>query len=344
VYRFLTQECPDRIPEVVKRLRAKHVVTAVAEQRAARELLSIHEAFSTEGHEILAFKGPALAAQAYSHLGWRQSGDLDILVRKCDLPRVASVLAARGYRPRRYRSGDVDFGFFGSFEDQFTRQDSPPIDLHLALLPRYFPFRPRQEELWRRAVAVELDGRQVRTLAPDDHLIFSIAHATKHGWGWAPLRAMCDIAALTATGLIDWERNEFEFERVKCARVLRLAALLAKTFAGAQVPNGVLERAVADERVMGLARQIARRLFPAPGLVPSIYCDWIVPLSVTESWGRRARYLIDRALRPTIEDWDAMPLPRSLFWMYYVTRPARLLVTHGRRFLRLRPSVLFNEQ
>jgi len=31
-----------------------------------------------------------------------------------------------------------------------------------------------------------------------------------------------------------------------------------------------------------------------------------------------------RALTPTLEDWDAMPLPAPLFPLYYLTRPFRL--------------------
>lgn len=332
VHRFLAGECADRVPaSIAAGLRARYAVSAIAQLRAARELLSVREALSSVGLEMLALKGPALAVQAYGDLGARQSGDLDILVRQDDLPRIARILAERGYRPRRYESGAPDFGFFCSFEDQFEKQDSPLIDLHLALLPRYFPFSPNHEAVWRRAVAVEIDGRPIQTLAPDDHLIFSIAHATKHGWGWAALRAMRDIAALTATELVDWERDEFELERLGCGRMLRLGALLANSLAGARVAASVLGRAVSDAGVVRLARQIALRLFPAPGLLPSVYCDWIVPLSATEGWGKRARYLIDRGLSPTIEDWDALPLPRTLYWMYYLTRPARLLLLHGPR-------------
>jgi hypothetical protein len=334
VHRFLAAECADRVPaDIAARLRAGYVANALAHLRLARDLLAVHDALCSVGLGMLALKGPALAIQAYGDLAARQSGDLDILIRPGDLPRIGRILAERGYRSRRHQSSAPDFGFFRCFEDQFEKQGGVMIDLHLALVPIYFPFRPNHETVWRNAVAVELAGHRMQTLAPDDHLIFSIAHATKHGWAWASLRAMCDIAALTATGLVDWERGEWEMERLRCSRMLRLGALLAYAFAGAQVPAGVLARAVSDPHAMRLAREIASRFFPAPGLVPSVYSDWVVPVSAIEGWGKRARYLIDRGLRPTIEDWEALPLPRALYWMYYLTRPARLLLLHGPRFV-----------
>jgi len=332
VRRFLAQECADHVPaDIAARLRAGYAGNAVMHLRVARELVAVHDALRSVGLDIIALKGPALAIQAYGDLGARQSGDLDILVRQDDLPQVGRILAERGYRPRRYESGAPDFGFFRSFEDQFEKQGGLLIDLHLTLVPIYFPFRPKHEAVWRSAVAVEIEGRRIQTLAPDDHLLFSIAHATKHGWGWASLRAMCDIAALTATRLVDWERDEWEMEQLRCSRMLRLGALLAYVFAGAHIPASVLGRAVSDPHAMRLTREITSRLFPAPGLVPPIYSDWAVPLSAIEGWGKRARYLIDRGLRPTIEDWEALPLPRALYWMYYLTRPARLLFLHGPR-------------
>jgi Uncharacterised nucleotidyltransferase len=334
VYRFVAAHSAGAVPEAIAaRLRGGYAANAVRHLWLGRELGAIDEALSSAGVKALALKGPALAVQAYGELAARQSADLDILVRRDELPRIAGVLAGRGYRARRYESGAVDFGFFRSFEDQFEKQGGLLIDLHLTLAPIYFPFRPDEEAVWRNAVAVEIDGRPIKTLAPDDHLMFSLAHATKHGWGWGSLRAMADIAALSATGRVDWDRDEREMERLGCARMTRLGALLAHAFAGAPVPASVLERAVSDPRTMRLARGITQRLFPAPGLVPSVYTDWMVPVRAIDGWNKRARYFIDRGLRPTIEDWEAMPLPHALYWMYYLTRPMRLLLLHGPRLV-----------
>jgi Uncharacterised nucleotidyltransferase len=189
--------------------------------------------------------------------------------------------------------------------------------------------------MWRNAVTVNLEGGDVTTLAPRDQLIFSILHATKHGWGSGSLRSMCDIAGLTATGRVDWEQIEDEMARIGCARMCRLGAVLAHFLAGADVSEAVLERSTSDTRVMQLVAGIARNLFPAP----SLRCDWFVPLSAIEGWGRRVRYLLIRGLRPTIDDWEALPLPKALHWIYYLVRPVRLMIQRGVRLLPSRPQI-----
>jgi hypothetical protein len=185
-------------------------------------------------------------------------------------------------------------------------------------------------------VKINLELGAVDTLAPGDHLLFSILHATKHGWGCGALRSMCDIAGLTSTGLIDWGQAEDKMAQFGCARMFRLGAVLAHTFAGAAVPEGVLERSTSDGRVMRLAGGIARSLFPAP---PFYRCDWLVPLSAIEGWGRRAQYLLTRILRPTIDDWESISLPKALYWAYYLTRPVRLMIQQGARIFPRRPQI-----
>jgi hypothetical protein len=320
-------ECVDLVPtNTIKRLRFAYACNAIQHRCLARELVQLSTELVSGGAPSIALKGPALAILAYGRIEARQSGDLDILVRTSDLPLIASVFAKHGYRAQSYQERPPDVGFFDGFEDKFVSERGE-IDLHLELLPSYFPF-PNREAIWRDAVKVNLEGGDVKTLAPSDQLLFSILHATKHGWGWGSLRSMCDIAGMTATGLVDWEQTEDEMARFGCKRMCRLAAVLAHTFAGAAVPDRVLERSTSDAKVMQLAAEIARSLFPVPQLLRSV---WFFQLSTIEGLGRRVRYLLTRGLRPTIGDWEALPLPKALYWAYYLARPVRLVIRRGPR-------------
>ncbi len=334
VYTTLSEHYADAVPAtVLKRLRHAYARNTLAHRWLAQELVQISNALDSSGGRLIALKGPALAVQAYGDLAARQSGDMDVFVRARELPRIAELLVKRGYRPRRYRDGAPDLGFYRSFEDQFVSERGQIVDLHLTLVPTYFPLPMGPEAVWRDAVAIELAGGEVATLSPNDQLIFAIVHAAKHGWGWAALRSVCDIAALAESGLVDWETIEHEMTRAGCARMLRLGAVLSHAFAAARVPENLLKRSVADGQAMDLASGIARRLFPAPGLWPSMYCDWIVPMRTIEGMRRRVQYLLTRGLRPTVEDMEALPLPRGLRWAYCLTRPIRLAVLHTPRLL-----------
>jgi hypothetical protein len=59
-----------------------------------------------------------------------------------------------------------------------------------------------------------------------------------------------------------------------------------------------------------------------------------VPLFLIETAPRRIRYLADRAISPTLENWEAMPLPASLFPLYFLTRPFRLAFANAKKITR----------
>jgi len=96
------------------------------------------------------------------------------------------------------------------------------------------------------------------------------------------------------------------------------------------LPSPVLDPATSDKKVMRLAAGIARTLFPVPELLRS---GWFFQLNAIEGIGWRARYLLNRGLRPTIAEWESLPLPKAFYWVYCVTQPTRLAVHHGVRLL-----------
>jgi hypothetical protein len=302
----------------------------------ARELVRISAELSAAGVAMLALKGPTLAALAYGDLASRHFADLDILIREHDLPSAAAILARSGYRPRRCGRDTPGVGFFRSTEDEFWRDGGAVIDVHWRLVPHYFPFATDPDLLWQRAVMVELEGAPVATLAPADLLSFLIAHATKHGW--ANLREICDVAALAARIDFDWDALLHDSERLGCARMMKLGALLAGEPGGAAIAPAILARARSDVRASALAHEIRARLFTEGGSRPGLFHDWIVPLRAIEGGARRARYLLERGLRPTIEDWETLALPRALYPLYYAARPLRLALHHGPRLFSRAPA------
>jgi hypothetical protein len=61
------------------------------------ELLRLTKCFHTAGIPMVPFKGPILAAAAYGDVTLRHFSDLDILVRKENLPEARSLLLSLGY-------------------------------------------------------------------------------------------------------------------------------------------------------------------------------------------------------------------------------------------------------
>ncbi|MGH7906173.1 MAG: nucleotidyltransferase domain-containing protein [Candidatus Binataceae bacterium] len=335
LYRFLNPARAALVPEpVMRNLRMSFHANAMRNRMMIGELLRILARFESGGIAALTFKGPVLALLAHGDAAMRQIADLDILVRYADAGRATEALIAEGYIPRINQSEALRAGFSQTSEDVFESPNgTAPIDLHWRLTPRYFPFAPSPDSLWPRAINFMLDGHPVPALSVGDLMLFLCVHSAKHGW--PVLGNIADIAFLArAQPQLDWSRIYDEAFRLKCRRMLLLGAHLAGNLLAAPVPADLLHLARRDKPVMSLARRVLRNLFTSSGDSDARgVAGWSIPLRSIESVSGRVNYLLDRALAPTIEDWEFMAMPPPLFPLYYALRPARLALQNAARLI-----------
>jgi hypothetical protein len=112
-----------------------------------------------------------------------------------------------------------------------------------------------------------------------------------------------------------------------------LGLQLAHELIGAAIPSEFLAAMRADPAVDRLARRVVNAMFRNFGDRARLSQELIVPLLSIETAPRRIRYLSDHAIWPTLEDWEAMPLPASLFPLYFLTRPFRLAFAKAKKLL-----------
>jgi hypothetical protein len=347
VYRYLTSELAEVMPsDAATVLRRAFHGNSLRNLHLSRELVRLTALLEQGGVEPLALKGPALAVTAYGDIAMRQFTDLDLLVRKSEVTRAVGILFNEGYAPHAGCSlGDL--GRAGAYELALARPGAmTEIDLHWRLVPPYFPLAPDGEELWRRAVRVEVEGAAVRTLAHADYLLYLCAHGAKHGWQL--LGGICDLAELirassrtAARASLDWNDLSARAARTGARRAFALGMLLAHELLDAAVPDDVLEAARREPAVMRAARSFIGYVSD-PGVDgPGFYQRWSVPLRVIAKPGARMRYLAARALLPSADDREFLRLPPVLHPLYYLLRPVRVAFKEGpavlRRLVRLAP-------
>ncbi|MGA8566911.1 MAG: nucleotidyltransferase family protein [Candidatus Binataceae bacterium] len=349
VYRYLTSELEDVLPaDATSDLRRAFYGNSVRNLHLARELVRLTALLERGGVEPLALKGPALAVAAYGAVAMRQFTDLDLLVRKSEVRRAAEILLDEGYTPSAgYSLADLDRP--GGYEIAMARAGAlTEIDLHWRLIPSYFPLTLDGEELWRRAVRIEIEGAAVRTLAAADHLLYLCAHGAKHGW--QALGGICDLAelmrassrtseqglsqTLSQTFSIDWDELSARAERAGARRALELGVLLAHELLEAAVPAAVLEAARREPAVVRAAQSFIGYVSDPGDHGPGFYQRWVVPLGVIAEPGARLRYLAARALLPSADDREFLRLPLALYPLYYLLRPVRVALKEGPAALR----------
>jgi hypothetical protein len=295
-------------------------------------VLEIAAAFERENIDALALKGPVLALDAYGDLAMRVFGDLDFLVRLEDLPRAAKSLERIGYASPAFDAAAVASGFFPDIALNFARADSI-VDLHWRLAPRYFPFAPIGEQVWSNAVEIdvpmEFPEKRVRTLGPEDSILFQACHGSKHGW--PTLAQICDFARVLERGrdlspdaLLD------RASRIGSRRMLLLGVELAHALGLCAVRTPMLDAARRDRRVRTLAARVTRALFDVDlarrrdGALE----EWAVAMRTIDPARGRLRYLIERVAAPKMSDRELIRLPRAWYPLYYLMRPVLVAIKH----------------
>jgi hypothetical protein len=325
-------QCPDVVPPATMQgLRDWFQRNAVRNVALAKQLGRLLGLLGAHGIAAIPYKGPALATLAYGDLALRHFVDLDILVRKRDVLPASRALMAEGYRAHLSLTPAQEAAFLDQHcEYAFGRErNGATVELHWEIVPPEFGLPVEGWRLWDDLRPISLLGCQVLSPPAEDLLVILCAHGSKHLWnrlGW-----ICDVAELIrAHPDLDWARALGRARALGAERMVRLGLTLAAQLMEAELPARVQAQVAADRRTRSLAARIAHWL--ASGTLPPERSlrEARVHLAMRERLRDKLRYARRLAFTGTIEDWEAVPLPRPLFFLYGVLRPLRLVRKHWR--------------
>jgi hypothetical protein len=325
LYRSLLTTCPHAVPAAsMGVLRQQHHANACHNLRLAEELARLLELLECRGISIIAYKGPALAVSVYGNLSLRQFGDLDILVRKRDAPKVKEVLITQGYRLLTHESDEAIHHY------HLLRDASwGVVEVHWRAVRGCFPCSLETDELLRRAERVSLASKTVLSPGAEDLLLILCAHGTKHGWDH--LEWICDVAeVIRAHQGLQWARVVQRAGDLGCRRMLFLGLHLARDLLGARLPEAVLRRMEADLVARSLAVEVSLQLFRGD-LAETGARKHRFNVKAMERFQDRVRYLVSLATSPQGPDLSLLRLPSFLRFFYYVLRPIRLAAKYTLR-------------
>ena len=337
VYRALIPALASHLPASVQdRMRREVHGNAVRNRHMAAEMVRLCRLLEKHGVRALALKGPALASGVYGDLTLRQFTDLDLLVRQDGLGAAIAALAGDGFRtkaPLKKIGSELPSGW----EMTFMRERGLyQLDLHWRLSPPYFPFTPEGDELWTRAVEVDLGPGRVYALSPEDLMLFLCAHGAKHGW--QSLSGVCDVAHAACAYQYDWEALAARARSLGSLRILLLGLLLAHDLLGTAIPDALIDAARAEPSVQSGARTFYRYFHQLRVNGPGLLQRWLIPLAMIPQRSARIRYALARAFLPATKDFDFISLPFILSPLYYAVRPLRFALQKTPNLLRYGPG------
>ena len=334
----LTNHCLDGIPQpLVDRLRDHFHSNARSNLLLTEELLSLLDLLEARGIRAIPFKGPALAASVYGNIALRQFCDLDLFVHASEVSKTRDLLISAGYQPELNLTREREAAFLRYQCELLFRRDRVVVEIQWRIAPRYFSFPLDYGRLWERVQPIALGEREVLTLSPEDSLLILCVHGAKHVWerlGW-----ICDVAELVRVyNQMDWRRVIDQARELGSERMLFLGLFLASDLLGAALPVEVSQRVLANAPVKTLGARVRERLFAETDGVRGFIQSSLFQLRARERLRDKLHYCLRLATTTTIEDWEFLPLPSSLAFLYYPLRPLRLVRKYGWGLLQRAPD------
>jgi hypothetical protein len=325
---------PEAAPAAVwQSFRQAAQVLAQRNLRFTFELNRILKGFERHQIAVIPFKGPALAELAYGNFALRQYSDLDLLVRPADVEAARISLQEAGFAPSKAFSAAQQAALLHTgYERAFDGPGAPNlVELQWQLLPRFYSVDLSMDELFSRAVPLDLGGQSIRSLAPEDLVIAICLHAAKHAW--VRLSWLCDLAAAARTLAIDWGLLAQRTGALRIRRMVGITFWLAEHLLGLTVPAPIAETMRQDREINAIGQDLVPLISGPAHLDPDSFAYFRLMLRAREARLDRARMLWRLAVTPAEGEWAVATLPAPLFPLYLVIRLGRLA---GRAFGRRR--------
>ena len=287
------------------------------------ELLHVLQLFEAEDILAVPFKGSVLAAVLYGDSALREFADLDILIRKPDVPKARQILSKEGYRSNlasAVLTRDVNN------DELHSDLTGISLELHWQFSPKRFVANLAAEHVWNGIEPSVVWGRQVWSFTSQDMFLFLAVHGGKHGW--SKLKWLCDLAEfIRSHPELDWPRLFNRAEALGAARTCRLGIYLAAELLQAEVPLAVACTVRGDVQVGQLAQEVRHRI-EEPRDVDPIESQ-IFNLKLKEGLRDKVRYVFLQCTEYSGAEQRFFPLPSSLSFMYTFVRPIWLFRRYG---------------
>jgi len=319
--RSLRRLPPGEVPQDILDAAGAYLANADAQGTAlVVQLFDILDVLAADGIPALPFKGPALGVLAHASATIRPSRDIDVLVQKRDMDRAVAALGRLGYRLGESFSPRVMAACYESYgQDILFAPGRTPVEPQLAFFPSGLAVDLDMNGLWGRASPLDLAGRVVLSLSPEDTLLAACLHGSKEKW-WR-LLWVADIAAfIHRQTALDWTALMERAEASGIRRMFLLGLALAKDLFSSSLPLALSAAIEQDQMCMHLVQQSKRHLF-TPGVdLGSVRQVSRYHLQSRERIGDRVRYVWRTVTTPSCNHYRMIRLLDSLFFGYVVVK------------------------
>lgn len=261
--------------------------------RSLRDLVETIET-RANGRSLYFLKGGAFLKTESYPPGVRRMGDLDLLIRRRDLPYWDRCFRELGFEPSPSdRTVDPDsrpksrrnFSYYGSIRGKDTA-----LDVHWHLLDSA---AHRAAGLWDFAIEPLRSAGECAILRPEHRLIYGALHAFKHRYAY--WKSLIDLSVLRRNNDFDTELFDRESRRLRARRILHLTGTVHEQCLGADLDIPWSDSPDPPASWRNLEKRVAHRAAERKTGLLDIHAP---SLRLLNSWSDRARYLTAFLLPP----------------------------------------------
>ena len=302
--------------------------------KQAAELVRLTQLFEKHDIPFVVFKGIALLKLMGLELHQRHHGDIDLLLADVeDVWRADIALRSIGYQrrtlPKSFSLNAPQKRYFKRYEKDVI-YDHPQRSIHLelhfkvCLSEKLLPISP--QEFYKNRSMIEVSSISIPVMSRADHQIYLLAHGAVSRW--FRLKWLCDVPLASNNG--EAYLSTVFSDRVSALDIDRMATLgktLANTLLAMPITSKTLKHKNSSKSIQCNIRltetHMTQQEYNHMKIFDKIYFWFTFDLLYMPSLKKDVSYKIDhfRSYLTRISDWELLPLPASLFFLYYPLRP-----------------------
>ena len=297
----------------------------VSSLKSLQMMLNIQRQLNNLNARGIFLKGVSLAEMYYGDSALRQSIDIDLLVDEHAIVELSQCLISLGYTSK------LDLDKMNRHQLRYIQK----IDYHHALITSK-PELSREIELhWKLrgsigaltlnpfADSTELinwqsGGHELNVLNHVDQFLYLCAHGTEHAW--FRLKWLFDLPQIIEKVDFNWESVRVRAIDLQCLEDLEISFLVLKKLLNINIPSPIAER-ITPQKYQRQLKYIFNAIASENGFNETDYNRIRHFLFLWSLSKKRFNLALFLKYFTGPGDWKFLPLPESLFFLYFPLRP-----------------------
>ena len=339
LYSFLARQADTQVfPLALKeKLNRTYLTTAARNTLALHDAEILFNAFQKAGIPAVGLKGVYLLEHVSPDIGARTMNDIDLLVKKQNLPKCLEMMQDLGYKISTY---------FDVADENIDTKHVPPmekpggtlVELHWTLLEEDEPFTIDIEELWKRMVPARIANVDALTLSIEDLILHLCLHLTYQHFLNLGLRGLVDIAFVIHKFLpeIDWKKLVEIARSWGAEKVTALTLKLVESQLNVPIPSEVLsalvQEGIEEDLLENARRHLLERVWFDDHFTPDL-----VEMAASKNLFAKIKIGLQRIFIPRIalaRIYNVPPNSPRIIGLYWA-RLNYLMSSYGKTIVRL---------